>query len=352
MLEIFVLLILILIIIFIIYTYLYLQEKEPELIHKNNTTLSKSKGENVISYYTEYLQIKNNGSYVIYYDLPQNCIYWTIGFYNEGKCITSVNMGKHQTTESGDVLAIIIGNNYNAMRSAKKQITSEHMIKYPYRKLISQYLGIKGDFYIHFESYSNKFLQTPKMSIKEYTFNNIQFESFKNEELPISFQRQCERLDFFTKSKEGFISNRCEKVNISIDTNEENIPNECLTNRSDIIDVSNIVYKKDKNGNDILNQPIPQFRLVAVDHFKSRAALHSHVVFYNADTNESFDVEITGEVTDSFNQKESLSTRRILFFPPQEVKKMYVIEYIYYDFVSGNKIDPKTIIPMELYKVK
>lgn len=352
MLEVVVLLILILIIIFIIYTYFYLQEEEPEIISNNKTSLVKNKGEKIISYYSEYLHNKNNGSYVIYYDLPKNCIYWTIGFYNDGKCITSVNMGKYQTIESGDILAIIVGSNYRAMKSAKKQINNEHRNKYPYRKLISHYLGIKSDFYIHFESYSNRFLQSPKISIKEYIFNKIQFEEFKNEELPISIPRQCERIDFFTKSKEEFINNRCEKINVYIDTNEENVSSECLTNKSDIIDVSNTVYKKDKDNNDILNEPIPQFKLVAVDHFKSRAALHSHVVFYNADNNEPFDVEITGEVSDSFNQKESISTRRILFIIPSEIKRMYVIEYIYFDFVSGNKINPKTIIPFEIYKIK
>lgn len=351
MLEAVFLIILILIIIFIVYTYYYLREKEVVVISKDSKTIQKNKGEKNISYYTDYLQIGDNKAYVIYYELPLNCIYWTIGFYKEGKCLNSVNMGKYQTAEKGDRLAIIIGNNYNSIKAAKDEIGREHNEKIPHIKLINHSISIYEDFYIHFESYSNRFIQNPRIIIKEYNFDISTYEKFINLELPISTPRNCESSYLFEKSKEGFINNRCQKVITYVDTNETNVSIECLTNKTEIIDVSTPVYKKDENGNDIPFKTIPKFRLVGVDHFKSRAALHSHVVFFNADTDESFEIEITSEISDRINPKSTISTRRITFEIPEEIKRMYVIEYIYYDFVSGNKVDPGSILPVELYKV-
>ena len=346
-----ILIILILIIIFIIYTYYYLQEKEIEIISKNNKTIQKNKGEKIISYYTDYLQIKDNKAYVIYYELPLNCIYWTIGCYNDNKCLNSVNMGRYQTTEKGDRLAIIIGNNYNTIKAAKNEIGIEHNKKNPHIILINHSISIYEDFYIHFESYSNKFIQNPKIIIEEYIFNINIFEKFTNIILPISINRKCESSYLFEKSKDGFIDNRCKKIITNIDSNENNISLECLTNKTDIIDIGDPVYKKDENGNDILLDELPRFKLIGVDHFKSRAALHSHVVFFNADTDEPFEIEIISEISDRINSKDTISTRRITFKISENIKRIYVIEYIYYDFVSGNKIHPDSIIPIELYKV-
>lgn len=351
MLEVCVLILLILILIFISYTYYYLRDEEIETISKSNKTITKNKSEKIISYYTDYLQIKNNKAYVVYYELPLNCIYWTIGMYKDGKCLNSVNMGKYQTTERGDRLAVIIGNNYNSIIAAKKEIGKEHKQKLPHIMLINHSICINEDFYFHFESYSNRFVQTPKMIIKEYTFDLKIFEKFTNTILPLSTDRKCEPSYLFEKSKNGFIDDRCKKIITHIDTDEDNIPIECLTNKTDIIDVSSLIYKKDENGNDIMGVEIPKFRLVGVDHFKSKAALHSHVVFFNADTNEPFSIEITSEISDRINPKDTISTRRITFKIPENVKRMYVIEYIYYDFVSGNKVHPGSIIPIELYKV-
>lgn len=345
MLEAVVLIILILIVIFIIYTYYYLKENKDEVISKTNKTMTKSKNERIISYYTDYLEIKDNKAYVIYYELPLNCIYWTIGFYKDGKCFNSVNMGRYQTTEKGDKLAIIVGNNYNTIKNAKTQISEEHTSKSPHIKLINHCLGIYEDFYIHFESYSNKFLQKPKMLIKEYVFNTKFFDKFTNQDLPLSENRSCESKYLFEKSKIGFINERCEPVKTIIDSNEENIPVECLTNRTEIIDVSTPVYKDD-------GTELPRFRLVGIDHFKSRAALHSHVVFFDADTGKPFRLEITSEISDRINSKDTISTRRITFELPEYIKRMYVIEYIYYDFVSGNKVDIGSFLPIELYKIK
>lgn len=351
-LQAFTLIILILIIIFIAYTFWFMQPNVYEVISTSTVEFKKQKNEKMISYCTEYLDVRHDSAQVIYYNLPINSIYWTIGFHNDKEAINSVNMGKYRTIEKGDVLAIIIGNNKFAIEAAKNEITKEHKKKYPYKILKYHHLKINEPYYIRFESYSNKFFHYDiSMKIKNYRFDKIIYEDFNNMPLPISEERYCENHEYFDLAKEKVITSRCHSIPIHIGTNEFNNSVECFTNRSDVLEIDKIIYKKDQNDNDILSAPIYPFRLVACDHFKTRAALHSHVVFFNADNNEEFRVEIISEISDSFNQKKSIAIRYIGFFLPPEVKRFYVIEYIYYDYVSGGKVHPNTIIPFELYKV-
>lgn len=332
------LIILILIIIFICYTYYSLREVKYEKIKsvKINTELLRS--EKMISYYTEYLNTKRDSVYIVYFDLPINSVYWTVGIHRDEECIGSVNMGMYQTIETGDTLAIIVGNNKKAIDAGKSEIIKEHINRYPYKKLMTHSLSSESEFYIHFESFSNKFMKTPKLIIEEFVFDKIIFEKFINQEPPISFQRQCENQALFNRSKNGYIDSNYEEVKVDKNTIEINSPLECLTNRSEVVDFTNKQKRK--------------FKIVAIDHFKSRASLHSHLLFYNADDNRPFRVEITGEVSDSVNNKQSIATKRISFDIPKIINRFYCIEYIYYDFVSGGKVNEKTIIPFSLYVEK
>lgn len=346
------LIILILIVIFIVYICWLTQPEEYEIISSSTIEFKKEKQEKMISYCTEYLDIRQDSAYVIYYNLPVNSIYWTIGFYKDNNALLSVNMGKYRTTEKGDVLAIIVGNNKNAIDAAEKEITKEHKKRSSYKTLKYHYLKINEPFYIHFESYSNKFLNNDiSIKIRNYHFGNLTYENINNKPLGISEERICENREYFDLAKAKVLNSRCHRIPVNIGTDEYNNSVECLSNRSDIIEIDSKVYEKDVNGNNIIKKEIFPFRLVACDHFKSRSALHSHVIFFNADNDKHFRIEITSEISDSFNQKESLAIRSIGFYLPPDVKRFYVIEYIYYDYVSGNKVHPKTIIPFEIYKV-
>ena len=329
------LIILILIVIFIVYTYYHFFEVKYEKVKNVKIKTNLLHNEKMISYYTEYLSTKNDSVYIVYFDLPINSVYWTLGIHKDEKCIDSVNMGMYQTIETGDTLAIIISNNRKAAEAGKSEIIKEHVNRYPYKKLMTHFLESKSEFYILFESFSNKFMKAPKLIIEEIIFDKITFEEFTKPEIKLSFQRQCEDITLFNKSLYGYIDDNYEKITVNKNTIEINSPLECLTNRSDIVDFTN---KGDKN-----------FKIVAIDHFKSRAALHSHLIFYNADDNRPFRVEITGKVSDSINNKQSISTRRISFKIQDNINRFYCIEYIYYDFVSGGKVNEDTIIPFSFY---
>lgn len=333
MLEAVVLILLILIIIFIMYAYYFSLEKEYKLLSKRSIDKNMIKTDKSVLYTSDFLNITNNNVYVIYYDLPINSIYWTIGIYDNNTCLHTVNMGKYQTIERGDTLAVIIGNNNRAILAAKNEIEREHMNNYLYKKLITHKIGINTSFYIHFQSYANKFTYFPKLKIKEYTFENIDYHEFKNKCIEKSYYRECENYELFNKAKEKFIKDNFTKINVLLDSNEKYTTNECLTCRSD-----NFINDSD-------------FLIIAVDHFKSKASLHSNLKFYNCENNEQFRIEITGEINDKINDKNSITIRKIQFKIPENIKSFYVIEYIYYDFVTGDKVNKDTIIPFELYKI-
>lgn len=343
MLEYLVLIILILIIIFIIYIYYFIQEKEIELEYVNTKVISKTVDRNYVSFSTDYLSLNKDRAYVIYYDLPLNSVYWTFSFFSNDKAISSVNMGKYQTSERGDTLAIIVSNNLHASNAVKMVVKNKHEEKYGYKKLIPHYLYIDTDFYIIFKSFSNLFNNEPRVTIKEYKFKDLEHAIGKNTELNISKQRECENPNYYIKILENQIPNNSELVEVERDTIEINTPFECLTNRSQVFSVSDKIFKCDKQ--------IPPFIILAVDHFKSRAALHSNISFYDADTGKRFRTEITGEISDNLNHNQKLTCRVIKFFPPENVKRMYVIENIFYDFQTGSKVNPKTIIPISVYKI-
>lgn len=320
-----------------------MQKVQYEVVSSNTIDLKKSRHEKMISYYSNYLDIRSDSAYVIYYPLPINSIYWTIGFHKDDQCLKSVNMGKYKTTEKGDILAILIGNNKEALEAVKIEATREHNDKNPYRRLIFHQVKVSSDFYIHLESYSNKFIHYDiSMKIKKYILDKIDYEDFQEKYLIESETRPCENIEYFNgaKTQISINSDKFTPIKINTNTNEINSTIECFTNRSEIIEV---------NQNKIIE--ISTFRLIAVDHFKSRAALHSHVMFYNGDTDLPFKIEITGEISDRLNKQGEISIRDINFIPPEHIKRFYVIERIYYDFVTGGKVDVDTIIPMEIYKV-
>jgi hypothetical protein len=340
MLSYIVVIIILLIIIFIVCFYNFLQNKKCIILkNKEKVSYEVYSCENLISYFTKYLKIDKNTTYVIYYDLSLNSVYWTVGLYNE-KCINYVNIGKFQTIETGDTLAIIIGNNANIIKETKKKVKLEHDCKFPYKKLLFDFLHVDEDFYIHFQSFSNKFLHKPNLKIYEYSYADSEFndclENFKkikeNETKETKGKNETikyENYELFNLAKIDYIDKKYKSVKVNVNTNEPNISKECFTNRSE--DIKN-------NG---------KFIILAVDHFKSKVALHSNIIFYNSFTNEPFNVQITGEISDRLNSYHSISIRKISFDIPECIKNFYCVEYIYSN--STNSINENMIIPMEIF---
>lgn len=331
MLEYGVLIIILLIILFIMYLFYFVSDKDVKLLSEN--TIKKiSNYYNEKEYYitTDFLHVNKDVAYVIYYNLSLNCVYWTVGVYDENQNIDEVNMGKYQSPEDGDTLLIIVGNNFNVMALAKNKIKAEHNAKYPYKKLKTDYLYTNKDFYISVKAFSNMFTTHPKIKIKEMFYENVKYQEPMRKCIDNSQVHNFENINLFNKTKNGFIDDSFKKLKVIKDFKKDDIPKSCIVNKSNIFENT-------------------EFKIVAVDHFKTKVALHSNIIAYDAETDKQIRIEITGEISDRINEKNMITVRRISYKIPDNIRFIYFIEYIYYDFATGNKPLDESIIPMSVY---
>lgn len=331
------LIILLLILILIVYSIYSLGEKEDVLLYEERIKLGKEINKKINTLTSDYLYIDKNTTYILYYNLSLNCIYWTIGIYDEKINIDELNMGKYQTPEDGDILVVIIGCNKKAMEISKKKIKDDHVKKFPFKRLMFDYLITNSNFYFDIKCFSNHFESPIDITVKKLVFDELIYEEPYIMELKEAKNRNCEDLSLFNKTFNGFIDDSFYKLPITMDIYDKNIPYTCLMNMSSILDISN--YDK--------NEYI--FHIVAMNHFKSRSALHSNICCFDAETNKLLRIEITSEISDRLNDKNSISVRRIKFKIPEDVNYIYFIEYIYCDFVTGNKPNTESIIPMHIF---
>lgn len=350
MLEGIIILIFFLISIFIIYVFYYFSEEETELIKKEKIEVFESVDENSdksIFLYSSLIENDDNKITVIFYELPINYVYWSIGFFREEcKCIKSINSGNYQTTEKGDVLAILVSKNYTAIEECKKFVKMHHYYSNSYKKLITHHLILDENYYIKFLQFSNGYYREEKMSIFQYFIKigkNIKINKLKPCEKKIceKNKRKCEPLRYFVKVKDMIMKNNLNhltnlnKINVNVDVDNKETFFECLINKSDIID-KNLIKSN-------------ELYIIAVDHFKTRISLYSNITFLDYNTMNIINIETSGEISNKFNDEKTISVRLIKFEFPYNVDKIIVLENIFCDYVSGNKVDKNIVIPMEIY---
>lgn len=341
MLFIFLLMILMIMLFYSVYV-MYENEKPPKLDKKVSIDMVKFKTKKSICCYTEYNDIKDNNAYVFYYALPINSIYWTVDIFSKSGHKKSVNMSKYKTIEKGDILAIVIGNNLNVVNETRDEIKRKHKKNLPFKKIFFEMLSIDDPFILKFESFSNKISSYDIFyNFSEYTFTNVKYERFNVIEDEINYSQYAviEDSGLFDKMCKNIIGNSGVIVNVNVNTNELNSPVYCLTNRSDVFIV------------DGLNTSKYPFKIIALDHFKSKTALHANIKFYNAEDDIEFRIEITSEISDSFNVNGSITARVIEFDIPKDIKSFYAIEYIYPDYLKMGKLNVNTIVPFRIYKL-
>lgn len=338
-----IIIIILLIIIFIVYSFYALQEKDAKIKYYTNLNLYRTICKTKFNIKSDYLQPSDTKIYALFYDMSLNCVYWTIGIYNEKCNIDEINMGSYKTPEDGDTLIILIGNNVKNLNLAKEKIILHHNIHYSYKKLFFNYMNTYDAFYFNINMFSNKFdeCDIPDLKLKEFKFeecDNKYEHCFKKQKIEISKNRQCEELSLFKKAKKGLIPHNYHKIKVLCDDEMKDSPLSCLINKSDIIELKSYINNS-------------QFKIIAVDHFKSRAALHSNIVCYNAENDSEIRLDIVSEIVDKINELNSITIRLIQYCLPDNINSIYFREFIYYDFSTGNKPNINSIIPMHVYKL-
>lgn len=310
----------------------------PVLKSKAKIDFKEYKTKKSLTYYSDYLNTSDDKTHVIYYSLPVNSIYWTIGFYNDEGAFETINMSKYKTIEKGDILAILIGNNKHGFSAVKEDLFKRHKSKFPYKKIYYDFIKVDKPFYIRFNLYSNKYHKHDiYLSLREYVYGKLKYEEYKKpitNNIEYTYNITYDNIEKYNSAcNKIFDETKFTPINVNLNTNELNSELECVTNKSDVIELKE-------------NQ---QFVVVAFDHFKGKFALHANIKFYNADNDVIFRTEITSEISNSFNANGQISMRRVSFKLPEDIKRFYVVEYIYSDYVNLLRVNPENMCPIKVY---
>jgi hypothetical protein len=333
----------IVIFIVIIASYYTMQKKELEIDNVQEIPIIESRSKELGILDTDFQELKNNQSFIIYGEIPSDYIYWNFGLFNTSKhSIRNISMGKYQSFYPGSKIAIICSSNQYAINEVKRIIDKEHYKKYPNRKLFYEEICTDKQFNLRFECcFRNPQEKMPHFNFKRYTFDDIYYAPVRNC-VTSSLLSDFSSISPAVKNREVFENEihqqyrHFKRKNIVVDVDVDFNCSNTLVNMSEIINV--------------LGTP-NEIKVIAIDHFMSRCAIHSQIMFIDADTNYSYYVYFTGIISKKINLKQTKNYHIIEWTAPKNVKRIKVVERIYYDPNTGEAPLSNHIIPMIVYQM-
>ena len=266
------------------------------------------------------LEVKNTNSINLYFSIPETCIYWSLGIFRDNTCLKSVNMSEYLNYEIGDIIHILIIKNKNMIEPSSKKIKEEHDKLYSHKRLIEKIIFVDEDIInIKYESYFLKNVVNNKLLCYEFNVTNLLYERY--EEVKKQKRNICkENYDLF----KNVITN---KKNIKVNKRNKRIFCECLSFVSDPFEITE------------------NFEIFAVNHFKTRTALYSHIIAIDYITGKIVKFFHTGIITDNIFDKHKIEIRHIKF---ENKNPIIVVEniFLYEDCMF---VDNDLIIPMIIY---
>lgn len=332
MIEIFII-ISILLILSVVY-YLYNKEDIVEYFYEEDidliNNLFDNKYNNIL---TNVLELEDNICYLLFFKLNKKISYWTISTFIDNNNFSNINMSRYHTPNFGDMLVVFLCNNENIYNRSLSKFKC-NIDKKIYYSLYFDKMYVEDKFHINIKLFSNINCFNDLINIKKYTFNKDKnIKPFIKKHNVITY-KNTNLVKKFTLYNECIIYNKpfdCYKtVNVNLDIKFLNQSNECIANKSDIINNCN-------------------FKIYAVDQFKLRYAFFSVIVCYNSIDDSVIKVKLISQISDRLNEKDQISYYVVSFEVPEEIKSFYFIEYIYNDFFNFKKPNIDNLMPMRVF---
>lgn len=303
------------------------KEYDERYIHEDFENKNSGNGKIITS---KEIFLKSNSVLNIYFEIPQNESFWSVGIYTGTNCVDSINSGNFQAVETGDSLHLMVSSNSTALFLAEKLHKKIHNFMYPYKKYIPTKINYSGSLYIKIEFYSTKNVQKTNVDIFQIDYTNIFYVPFEDNILKQRHSNISEHRLLFNKY---ILDNTktLKQVNVVQNVTRKNI------SKYETLNVSDQISSKNK------------FIIYAVNHYKSRIAVHSHLIFIDTDTDMLFRLEITGAKTDKILSSRQIEIRKISFELPNEVKNFIVCERIFFDCDGGYVLLPENSIPFSVF---
>lgn len=271
--------------------------------------------------YKKNIQIDRTSSINLYLNIPEKSVYWSLGFFDKNKCLKSINMSEYLNYEIGDILHVVLTKNANLISPSLKYIEDEHEKAHNYKRLLTRICNIDCEtINIKYEIYYTEKRQYD-LKIYKFKLRNIQFREFSEVEKKIVSYQIRENRELFLRK----ISTDGNKIKIY--QNKDMKFCECLSFISEPF------------------LPTENFQIFAVNHFKTKSALHSHIIILDYKSGKIIKFFYTGIITNSIFEKNKLEIRNIKF---NHDDKIIVMENIFLyrnvDEISNDDIIEMTIL--------
>lgn len=308
-----------------------------DVTYKAETIATKSVVVDKINSVLAKTYLEDNEALLIYGEIPLSVLYWSFDINDN-----SINNGQFQTVYPGSCIAIIGAYNEYALIATKKLVLKNHNNSNPHRRLFIKEVILEPEVNIDYEC----FLQSRNASKHFFHFykiiynGDLDFVQAKKPDKPAIVHRNVERKNakivgsYFTQ----YADPNYKLVDVSVCADQ---------NRSEALILETPIIRVKRSDHKHLHYW--PFRIVAVDHFMSRVALHSQIVLIDADTDIPFYVYFTGIISKKINKKGFQTVHVIEVAVPDGIKRVRVLERIYYDIETGTAPHPDTILPMQVY---
>lgn len=270
---------------------------------------------------SESVNITNNSSANVYFEIPFKESFWILEISDADQCIHSINTADFQSINPGDTLHLIITDNNVVLEKTKNYFMEYHNQIAKIKNYIPYHVALSGTFFIRFEIYSINSTYKKDIDMKKLEFSNIGYEICKSVVKKRKISNIIENRNMFQNYINDIFHSYMLKNTVEI-TDEK------------IINISQTISSKDN------------FEIYAINHYKSRTAIHSHILFIDEDTKIPFRIEFTGVKTDKIFGKKQIEIRKISFKPPPGIERFIAVERIFFDGDYITKYE--SIIPMHV----
>ena len=303
--------IIIIIIVFLIICCVYFNlQQHSEIINYEEYTWKTERLEKIGHLRSNPITLKDNEICVVYGNIPQDYLYWNFDVFNTcNKCQHSISMGKYQSAFPGTNICLLISRNHHLITETKKMCEKNHYERFPNRRLIFEMIPYSESIFLFFETcFRNCDEKIPDFGFAKYTYDCKTFSPFSSfpsyEEyyLPSTNEKRSKVLQQYIADK--FSSAEWQYIPLSKVNFTEYHSSNTIVNISKVMDVS---YSR-------------TICVVALDHFMSRSAIHSHLLFVNADTSEVLYVYFTGLISKRINTITCKTFHTVEYTPSANVK--------------------------------
>jgi hypothetical protein len=314
-------------------------QKKSEIISCKEYTWEIKRLEKIGNCRSENISLQDNEILVVYGKIPEDYLYWNFDIFNlQNQCQYSISMGKYQSVFPGTNICLCISRNHHLIIETKKLCEKNHYQRFPNRRLIFEIIPYSEPFFLFFEEcFRNSYENIAHFGFSKYIYKCQKFSSFFNlpssEEyyVPSTNEKRSKILNSFIENK--FSNFEWRSIKVLKNNLVENISSNAIVNVSEPI---------------FLNGPT-KICVIALDHFMSRSAIHSHLLFVDAETSNVLYVYFTGLISKKINTGNCKTFHTVEYNPSHNIKRLIIYEKIFYDPNTGKRPSSHKIIPMMIF---